>query len=257
MPLLTPKLVKPLAVMLAVLTMTATAALAQQDQSNPAPLNANRQVQNAWSSDRPTNFYYTFVAGPGEVTITLNAQTSSPSGETVSVVLLNQAGQPLTSRAVVIASRRGEQESKRFNIRTRQSVVMQVSVENNSNRSSSGQFNLRLEGAVEIPNGQPSAVEQSYPMTCRGGGALSISNDGRNGVQIRFQPGPGAFAGGLAPGQCTWSDRALRQSEPTTICDSSASVVQYVRQLVQADQYATVQVYNDRRGCMQVTRVGR
>jgi TIR domain len=50
---------------------------------------------------------------------------------------------------------------------------------------------------------------QSYPMTCRGGSALSITNDGGSGVRIGFQPGPGAASAGLAPGQCTWADRAL------------------------------------------------
>lgn len=107
---------------------------------------------------------------------------------------------------------------------------------------------------------------QSYPMTCRGGGTLTISNDNNtdlererrgSGVKIKFQPGSSAAPQGLSPGQCTWSDRALRPGEPTTICDSSArSAAQYVGQLVQPDQYAIMQVYNDGQGCMQVTRVG-
>jgi hypothetical protein len=74
-------------------------------------------------------------------------------------------------------------------------------------------------------------------------------------VRIRFQPGGGAAPQGLSPGQCTWSDRALRPDEPTTICDSSASAAQYVGQLVQSGQYAILQVYNDGQGCMKVTRV--
>ncbi len=71
-------------------------------------------------------------------------------------------------------------------------------------------------------------AQQSYPMTCRGGGTLSIRNDGRNGVRIRFQPGNGPVTQGLSPGQCTWSDRALRPGEPTVICDNSASAAEYV-----------------------------
>lgn len=109
--------------------------------------------------------------------------------------------------------------------------------------------------AVDITHAQP-ALQQSYPMTCRGGGTLTISNDGRSGVQIRFQSGGGAAPQGLFPGQCTWSDRALRPGEPTTICDGSASAAQYVGQLVQSNQYAILQVYNDGQGCMKVTRIG-
>lgn len=99
-------------------------------------------------------------------------------------------------------------------------------------------------------------AQQSYPMTCRGGGTLSIRNDGGNGVRIRFQPAGGAAPQGLSPGQCTWSDRALRPGEPTTICDNSANAAQYVGLLVQSNQYAILQVYNDGQGCMRVTRAG-
>jgi hypothetical protein len=99
-------------------------------------------------------------------------------------------------------------------------------------------------------------AQQSYPMTCRGGGKLTIVNDGSNGVRIKFQPGKGAAPAGLAPGQCTWSDRALRPGEPNTICDNSARAAQYVGSLVQPDQYVILQVHNDGRGCMRVTGVG-
>lgn len=101
-----------------------------------------------------------------------------------------------------------------------------------------------------------ASAQQSYPLSCRGGGTLSIRNDGNNGVKIGFQAGAGAATQGLSPGQCTWSDRAFRSGEPTTICDSGSSASQYVGLLVRSDQYAILQVYNDGRGCMRVTRVG-
>jgi hypothetical protein len=99
-------------------------------------------------------------------------------------------------------------------------------------------------------------AQQSYPLTCRGGGTLSIQNDGNQGVRIKFKPGVGAAVQGLSPGQCTWSDRALSAGEPKTICDSGVSAAQYVALLVNPNQYAILQVYNNGNGCMQVTRVG-
>lgn len=105
------------------------------------------------------------------------------------------------------------------------------------------------------PTTDAAATQQSYPMTCRGGGSMSIANDRRNGVRIRFQRGAGAVAAGLSPGQCTWSDRAIGPAEPAEICDSGASASQYVGALVQSNQYAIVQVYNAG-PCMKVTRVG-
>jgi len=98
--------------------------------------------------------------------------------------------------------------------------------------------------------------QQSYPMTCRGGGSLTIANDGRNGVRIGFEPGRGAAHEGLSPGQCTWSDRPLHPNEPTSLCDNGATASGYVGDLVRSDGYVIVQVYNDGRGCMRVTRVG-
>ena len=106
------------------------------------------------------------------------------------------------------------------------------------------------------PTTAAASAQQSYPMTCRGGGTLVITNDGSNGVRIRFQRGAGAVTSGLLPGQCTWSDRALGSTEPATICDTGANAAQYVGKLVQSSEYAIVQVYNDGHGCMRVTRVG-
>jgi hypothetical protein len=99
-------------------------------------------------------------------------------------------------------------------------------------------------------------AQRSYPLTCRGGGTLTIANDGSDGVRISFQPGPGAAPQGLSPGQGSWSDRAFRPGEPTTICDSAASAARYVGRLVQSGQYVILQVHNDGNGCLRVTRVG-
>jgi hypothetical protein len=97
---------------------------------------------------------------------------------------------------------------------------------------------------------------QSYPMICRGGGALSVSTAGSTGVAITFQRGRGPAASGLEPGQCTWEDRALGQGEPTTICDDRESADQYTELLGRSDRHVILQVYNDGHGCMRVTRVG-
>jgi hypothetical protein len=97
-------------------------------------------------------------------------------------------------------------------------------------------------------------AQQSYPLTCRGGGNMTITSDGNN-VRIRFNPGRGAATDGLAPGQCTWSDRAFRPGEPTTICDNSERAATYAGQLIQGKN-VILKVYNDGHGCMRVTGVG-
>jgi hypothetical protein len=105
------------------------------------------------------------------------------------------------------------------------------------------------------PTFAAASTQQSYPLTCRGGGRLTIANAGNSGVRIRFQRGAGPATSGLLPGQCTWSDRALGSNEPAIICDTAANAAQYVGKLVQANEYAILQAYNYQ-GCMRVTRIG-
>ena len=101
----------------------------------------------------------------------------------------------------------------------------------------------------------PALAQTSYPLTCRGGGYMSIANDGSGGVYLSFRPAAGAVPLGLQPGECSWSDRALRGGEPSILCDSAASAVGYVQQLLQDSQYVIFQVYNDAL-CLRVARVG-
>ncbi len=101
------------------------------------------------------------------------------------------------------------------------------------------------------------AEPRSYPMTCRGGGNLVISNVRNSKVRIGFEPGAGAAYEGIKPGQCTWSDRSLRSGEPTAICDMDRErASKYVGTLVLSNKTVIFQVYNDNKGCMRVTRVG-
>ncbi|ANV85095.1 hypothetical protein AWQ21_12335 [Picosynechococcus sp. PCC 7003] len=97
----------------------------------------------------------------------------------------------------------------------------------------------------------PAQAQQSYPLVCRGGGGLSIVNTGNNNVRINFRAAAGSAPQGLQPGECSWQDRAFRSGEPTVICDTSARAVQYVSKLVQSNEYATLQVFNNNQGCMQ------
>jgi len=113
-----------------------------------------------------------------------------------------------------------------------------------------------LAATLSLAAAIPAAAQTSYPLTCRGGGYMSIANDAASGVMIGFAAGGGAAPMGLQPGECTWSDRALRAGEPTVICDSVANALGYVQLLLQDSQYLILQVYNEGGVCMRVTRVG-
>jgi hypothetical protein len=101
-----------------------------------------------------------------------------------------------------------------------------------------------------------AADQESYPLKVRGGGKLTIANDGRGCVRIQFEAAPGPYGDGLEPGQASWADRALNKDEPTIICDTAKSASEYVGKLVRRSEYVILQVYNDGKGCLKVTRVG-
>lgn len=99
-----------------------------------------------------------------------------------------------------------------------------------------------------------ASAQDSYPLKIRGGGALTIANDGDGGVRIQFQAAPGPYGDGLAPGQGSWSDRPLAKDEPNVICDTAKNASRYVGKLVLKHEYVILQVYADNAGNLRVKR---
>jgi hypothetical protein len=63
------------------------------------------------------------------------------------------------------------------------------------------------------------AMAQSYPMTCEiSSASLVLVDIGRNLATVTFSRSNGPVASGLQPGQCAWSDRAVRTDEPAVLC---------------------------------------
>ncbi|WP_181445669.1 hypothetical protein [Picosynechococcus sp. PCC 11901] len=103
----------------------------------------------------------------------------------------------------------------------------------------------------------PAQAQQNYPLTCRGGGNLSITNTSGNKVKIVFRPAAGSASQGLQPGECSWQDRAFRSGEPNVICDTGVRAAQYLPKLMQSSESTTLRVFNDNtQGCMQVVGLG-
>ena len=71
-------------------------------------------------------------------------------------------------------------------------------------------FSILLSGKIAL-------AEQSFPLTCRGGGDLKFFfNQDRDDIVIQFKKGvTGVGTGGtLSPGECSWIDRGFRPDEP-------------------------------------------
>jgi hypothetical protein len=102
----------------------------------------------------------------------------------------------------------------------------------------------------------PAQAQQSYPLTCRGGGNIGILNTSDNNVKITFRPAAVSAPQGLQPGECSWQDRAFRPGEPNAICDTRTRATQYISKLFQSNEYVTFQVFNNNQGCMQAVASG-
>jgi len=128
----------------------------------------------------------------------------------------------------------------------------------------------------------PAAAQQSYVMTCRGGGDMVAVagqrvSDPHVFVEITFKPGTaGAGVKAPDPGECTWIDRGFRAGEPNklifddnavawtqTVCRAgncrvntpSARSTQLMN-WVRSAQPFQVHVFNNNAGYMVVTKVG-
>jgi hypothetical protein len=118
----------------------------------------------------------------------------------------------------------------------------------------------------------PSARAQgTFPLQCRGGGQVNMVYDSdAKTVFVRFRPAPGPAGNGLAPGQCSWLDRAFRSGEPWQICSRDITKAkffwglggrytvwfpeaEYVYNMLYDQFLVTVNVYNEGQ-CMHVVR---
>lgn len=115
----------------------------------PAPSPAQSAAEhgpyeNAWDSSEFSTFHHTLAAPAGGIhTLTLQAVTNSPGGETVAVYRAGPDGEPLTGwRMFVVASTRGETRSEALEFPSDGVQPVVVVVENASGRRFSGRYTL-------------------------------------------------------------------------------------------------------------------
>ena len=64
---------------------------------------------------------------------------------------------------------------------------------------------------------------KSYPLLCRGTNDLKLTESG-SVMLLEFKKGTRPAKSGLAPGECSWMDRSMREAEPALLQQGSASV---------------------------------
>jgi len=120
-----------------------------RNPDNPTPLSSAELKGSLGGADK--EFYYSFVAGPGKVTVTVDIKGT----EGVASMTLNFSGAKSADLLVMpLATHRGStREVESFNLDKRQTVVMKLA----STGSYNGSYLIRLEGAVDFePNDAPA-----------------------------------------------------------------------------------------------------
>lgn len=123
-----------------------------------------------------------------------------------------------------------------------------------------------LAATFQVFSGSEAALtQQSYPLVCRGGGSLVTgAAPGEQNIGFTFVRGTkpaGATGEGLAPGECSWADRAMYSNEPDRVSQhieegseslrvggALAGENRWYEELHSADSYWTFMVANNGRG---------
>jgi hypothetical protein len=135
--------------------------------------------------------------------------------------------------------------------------------------------------AAVVFSSQTAFAQQSYVLTCRGGGGMEQAVQQLRRKQellVGFSASPvSATVRSPGPGQCAWVDRPLSENEPKALkleardasenmmvhCDSSGCSlfradrdIMALHTAIKSGRIFHVRAYNNNRGVMMVTHVG-
>lgn len=160
---------------LLVLVVLADVANAQsRDQDNPTRLTSS-VISDTLSPDRNgETYYYFFIAGPGDVTVTLSIEGIDNVVQT-GFALFDENEVQLTKKFATTYRDNSSQAVEKVYLKRRQRIVLSVMLQNNSG---SGRYRLRIGGEVELGQNKPSGGVSGLDPTTQG--ALDPSRNQTN-----------------------------------------------------------------------------
>jgi hypothetical protein len=148
------------------LTLNATVGSANpqsKDRDNPTRLTTN-VISGAISTDNnKDNYHYSFVAGPGEVTITLTVESGSGSVSSTGFDLYDEDAKKIAGKYVTASGGRSEQVVERVNVTRRQPLLLRIVV---ASIMGSGSYRLRLSGVVDSSQDRSSSRDNTDNPEC-------------------------------------------------------------------------------------------
>lgn len=136
-----------------------------KDRANPTKLTSNEISGLVDSESRGNFYYYSFIANPGEVSITLTvdpgkAVNDSLAFTVVTFSLFDRNAEEIVSKGVTTANEQGSKQAvARVDITRRQIVVLSINIpEGTFYKSVGGKYRIQIEGSVDLNRNEKSSI---------------------------------------------------------------------------------------------------
>ena len=126
-----------------------------RDRANPTRLTST-EISGVIGDNPGDVYYYTFVAGPGEVVLTFTLQGERGLGAMnhIAFALFNEDGRRISTTSATAMLGRQEQKVARVSFSRRQRVLLSIGISEHQNGSA--KYWLRLSGPVDVSQDAPS-----------------------------------------------------------------------------------------------------
>jgi hypothetical protein len=197
-----------LGVLLTLTTLVGSAHAQSKDRDNPTRLTSN-EISGVIGGNLGNDYYYTFVAGPGELTITVTVEPGRDAGisfNTMRFDLFDEDARQLTGKSQSAGSGHTEQGVVRLQLGRRQRLLLRVSIPESNHGMGTGKYRLRLSGSVETNT--PTATGSGVNVA-----DLKLFDDANSGAKGNCLPKTGTLIVKMKDG----SKRIIDLSEAATV----------------------------------------
>lgn len=157
-------------VLIALSCFISTSTAQSTDRDNPTPI-TSREISDT-TGDSAKNYFYSFVAGPGEVKMTVDLKSTGSA--LINVDVLDNNNISLSSFTLQAAGD-DKQLVKRIQLKRRQPLTLRIG---NVPLGATGEYRVRLDGAVQLAGAEsPASVGQNSVLNVPNQGTLRIELD--------------------------------------------------------------------------------
>lgn len=180
-----------------------------KDRDNPTRLTSN-EISGTIGGNLGDDYYYTFTAGPGEITITVSVEAGRDgaiSFNTVRFDLFDEDSRTIASKSQSAGSGHTEDGVVRLKLARRQRLLLRISIPDLNYGMGTGKYRLRLGGSVELlPATSGSGVDVN---------TLKSFNDTNTAAKVECLPKKGTLIVKMKDGSKRIID--LNEAETVTI----------------------------------------